>query len=701
MAGVPPKYTERSAQLSQRVEATVNDLMKTNPVGLPSDWDILKKSAKRWTESFETLVEEFHLEETSAEEEPTVCSVLTSGMDETLDRLRDIKLERLTEQTPQHFERLEARIVYHTESIALISAHSKRERSKRIPNPQMELRRMDERWARQKADLEAILKKVFTCTSSDLLWRNSTTTQQTPEALPFPSWSPSSSPVCTSIPFIAKLKFEPLASFLDFPQSTYFDTLMRASVYLLNTLQISMCDVDQGAADDTKLTSVFVNFYKCAWVVHNLVKYSESMPSLGWMKQITTLILEKLTDTFVKGNQMQFPSANSINVQSCDLSVRDPLGDTPEECGHFQPISSFEPASMPAGDWYSISKSSSSPTSGSSQMHQLIQSSTTSGSQKEQPDESMSLLTAAVTEPLDQQKWIPSDVHIFKGDRNFRLCIHQKESLHLEFTVNRETDEIVPGYAFRTNSPSSRPALWFRQNVEDKVPHFSTVNIQDLIYFTDCFIGDAGLMGYFPLINEIQIQSKKGSGSLTFRDPTAQAWTAIGEEMMRGSAPSLQSAQTQRRSSVGPIGERIEESKILFFCGPSIFTMLVTNETNLKKDNATSLTIFCLAGRTAHLPMYITKGTLERPAGMPMNFSPMSRAGNSTRDIKEYSSIRLEFPNSERMQAFIDDFGECRQKWFEKAAKLKSQRDLQRSPIIESKSYFSSNLMSTFFSKTR
>jgi len=67
-------------------------------------------------------------------------------------------------------------------------------------------------------------------------------------------------------------------------------------------------------------------------------------------------------------------------------------------------------------------------------MHQLIQSSTASGSQKEQPDESMSLLTAAVTEPLDQQKWIPSDVHIFKGDRNFRLCIHQKESLHLEFT---------------------------------------------------------------------------------------------------------------------------------------------------------------------------------------------------------------------------------------------------------------------------
>jgi hypothetical protein len=126
MAGVPPKYTERSAQLSQRVEATVNDLMETNPVSFLSDWDTLKKSARRWTKSFETLVEEFYLEETSVEEESTVCSVLTSGMDETLDRLRDIKRERLTEQTPQHLERLEARIAYHTESIALISAHFKR-----------------------------------------------------------------------------------------------------------------------------------------------------------------------------------------------------------------------------------------------------------------------------------------------------------------------------------------------------------------------------------------------------------------------------------------------------------------------------------------------------------------------------------------------------------------------------------------------
>lgn len=53
-----------------------------------------------------------------------------------------------------------------------------------------------------------------------------------------------------------------------------------------------MCDVDEGAIDDTKPTRAFINFYKCAWVVHNLVKYSESMPNLGWLKQIAALVLE-------------------------------------------------------------------------------------------------------------------------------------------------------------------------------------------------------------------------------------------------------------------------------------------------------------------------------------------------------------------------------------------------------------------------
>jgi hypothetical protein len=111
------------------------------------------------------------------------------------------------------------------------------ERSRYVPNPQMELRRMDEIWARQKADLEARLKKAFACTSSELLWHNFTPAPETRESLSVPTQNPSLSPLRTSIPFIAKLEFEPLSSFWDFPQTICFNALMRASIYLLDTVR--------------------------------------------------------------------------------------------------------------------------------------------------------------------------------------------------------------------------------------------------------------------------------------------------------------------------------------------------------------------------------------------------------------------------------------------------------------------------------
>ncbi len=121
MAEVLPRYIRRSADLSQKVNATLDNLNR-----LPSDWDTLKNSTKKWAKSFETLVEDPHLEENGAEPEPKIFSVLTSGMDETLESLRDIQSEKLTEQTQQRLEQLEDRIAYHTESIALILAHFER-----------------------------------------------------------------------------------------------------------------------------------------------------------------------------------------------------------------------------------------------------------------------------------------------------------------------------------------------------------------------------------------------------------------------------------------------------------------------------------------------------------------------------------------------------------------------------------------------
>jgi hypothetical protein len=126
MAEALPNCTAgRSAHLSQRVEAAVRNLDKTSPVGSAPDWEALKRSARRWAKSFETL-EEFNPEASRTEDEPTVFSILTSGMDETLDRLCGMESEETTEQTSQRLEQLGARITYHTMSVALISAYFER-----------------------------------------------------------------------------------------------------------------------------------------------------------------------------------------------------------------------------------------------------------------------------------------------------------------------------------------------------------------------------------------------------------------------------------------------------------------------------------------------------------------------------------------------------------------------------------------------
>jgi hypothetical protein len=91
-------------------------------------------------------------------------------------------------------------------------------------------------------------------------------------------------------------------------------------------LQVSICGVDQREADDKKLKTVFVNFYKCAWVVHNLVKHAESLPSPGWMKQITKLILEVSLSLLIlllisKGHSTESNSIE-INTYICRLQPK-------------------------------------------------------------------------------------------------------------------------------------------------------------------------------------------------------------------------------------------------------------------------------------------------------------------------------------------------------------------------------------------
>jgi hypothetical protein len=87
----------------------------------------------------------------------------------------------------------------------------------------------------------------------------------------------------------------------------------------------------------------------------------------------------------------------------------------------------------------------------------------------------------------------------------------------------------------------------------------------------------------FGSIGEINIQGKKASSNLHFSNPTAQVWTMVDSGARRGFAQSLHPIQTRssestlssrRKDSVEAIGERIEASRILFFCDASIITVL-------------------------------------------------------------------------------------------------------------------------------
>ena len=74
----------------------------------------------------------------------------------------------------------------------------------------------------------------------------------------------------------------------------------------------------------------------------------------------------------------------------------------------------------------------------------------------------------------------------------------------------------------------------------------------------------------------------------------------------------------------------------------------VTNQIRLRReeDSANSLILYCgIEGRDC-LPIHITRGTAERPAGIPLSFSSTSRdLHQSNINCREYSSIRITFPD--------------------------------------------------------
>jgi hypothetical protein len=208
-------------------------------------------------------------------------------------------------------------------------------------------------------------------------------------------------------------------------------------------------------------------------------------------------------------------------------------------------------------------------------------------------------------------------------------------------------------------------------------------------------------------------------------------WTVADVEVRRASSQGSVSIQTHsselshhRKESIGAIGRRIEASRIMFFCDRSIFTVLgkcylrwsnprtmhpsnidsVTDQLICRRDDASTLTLCCKMQGSSQ-PLYITHGTEVYPAGISLTSGPGSVERNCT-NSKNFSAIRINFPNklgkppsttssciifinkSLGADAFGKEFELCCQRWRVKAAQLKSQRNLQQNPVIESTSHF-------------
>ncbi|OCL02045.1 hypothetical protein AOQ84DRAFT_369592 [Glonium stellatum] len=558
-------------QLSQKVRNTLSHVHHTDR---PSDWNPLVDMVRRWARLFMDLVEEIHQKGGALGEHEnwgtkTVYSLLTYGMDETLDLLRPTLVGHWSEQTSNIFNQLEARVALHSQAVDLMLEYLRRESSRHTLYAQMEFNTTRKKWFDQKADLEARLKHDFQCTSRALLWTRSTVSQET-------SSTPSSSKfsISASEYFLQLLHIEATKSLFGFPVVA-LEVVMRVCIYLLET---------------------------CAWVFHNLVNYPQLRTAGAGIREVAELMLGRLMFVFhsVGNDNWQFPTLDKLEL--CDLSIRDPLNNSEEPAQDlFSPDTrtftqvTTEPASLVESQFpYILTPCVTEDEMEVIQPEHDYSARTAPAPLERRPDELMRLLTTFIdnTKPLSQQLWIPSCVKVFRDQSNhsgdFYIIVDQGVSVH-KIIVNPETDEIVPEYAFR----SDPPVLLLRQRGKDCELGFSTSvsEIGDLADFASIFFTDI-YETYFPIIDSVSFGNRKGSW--TFSHCSGQVWTVANKGPGNDSGQNLQGVDAktsnltlspQRRDSVEPISGKIEASRILLFCSPYIFTIITPTDEGSYRPN--------------------------------------------------------------------------------------------------------------------
>ncbi|MCJ1399378.1 hypothetical protein MMC11_002580 [Xylographa trunciseda] len=664
MSLVPRNVVDKCILSVKKLRTTLNNAQH---ITLP-DQLLLRDNARRLVEllaSLEVQMQQKHVPTAGNYNTPTkdagnVVATLTSGIDETVYSLAETLGSEDHLRLTESIEQLNAKLALHSKSIALLLEYFDRygARCRSRPNAYLERRRKGTKRIDQRAQLGARLKNVFNCPLPALARNALIVTADALQSVPSLSPSRRKDILATSSPLLALLQLGAEVYLPGFPHDTCVEEVIPVAVNLLAGLEKLPEKSAAFSHDKSKSAALFVDFYKCAWVVRSL----DARSLIGTSHAGLEVIIELMLDEVMHGFQNSF--TNALQPPDLELlpwhcyTVKNPL-QTLAGVRYDQDLSKKPESSLDfSNSAYEYTESSTIAVEASqltcwTGLGQFSPKQVATMPYEEALDEMNTLRTAYIIaeKPLDQHEFLRSSIRVFqdvsKQNGGFRILVCQGESLLIELQIDPLLAEIVPGYAF-----GNPLVLWFRQNNKDLSLCFSATgnDIASLIDLQNMFVGDECC--HFPTIQSICLCSKKSSQCKIFLKATAQMWLVAPGEGIRRFDQSLRSLHRPRTNSsesstpiqlpehVDAIGGYVEVARIVLFCDFSIYFVLVTDELMVTFEPPDSLILSVKSGKSHPLTIYITEGSRDHPAALAID----PKEGQHTTKSKEYCSIRFSIP---------------------------------------------------------
>ncbi|MCJ1384719.1 hypothetical protein MMC17_007837 [Xylographa soralifera] len=477
MSLVPRNVVDKCIIFGKTLRSTLNNAQHlAHP-----DQLLLRDNARRLLElliSLEVQMQQKHVPtagnyNTAMNDTGNAVATLTSGINKTVYLLAEILGIEDHSHLTETIEHLNAKLALHSKLIALLLEYFDRARSRSGPNAYVERRRRDTKRIEQRAQLHARLKNVFNCPGPALACNKLIVTADTLQSVPDLSPSMRKDTLATKSPLLALLQLGAEEYLPGFPHNINIQEVIPVAVNLLAGLEKSPETSATFCHHKSETAALFVDFYKCAWVVRSLDARSPIETSYTGLDVIIELMLEKV----MHGFQTSFTET----LQPPDLellpwhcyTVQNPLQNSAEAQYDEDLSKKLGSSTDYSNSAYRYTGSSdidaevSQPTCWT-ELGQLSPKQITTMPYEEALDETNTLRTAYIIaeKPLDQHDFIRSSVRVFqdisKQNGAFRILVCQEKSLLIEIQIDPLLAEIVPGYAF-----AKPPMLWFRQHNKD------------------------------------------------------------------------------------------------------------------------------------------------------------------------------------------------------------------------------------------